>query len=77
MAFLGFEGDYVGAEVSTVMGSLAAELQGAQWALAWFLQPGYASLAHACSLTVHCDNKGALRVARGGALGRTLSHMRV
>eukprot|EP00959_Pyramimonas_sp_CCMP1952_P106743 2231774-Pyramimonas_sp.AAC.1 len=77
MAFLGFEGDYVGAEVSTVLGSLAAELQGAQWALAWFLQSDYASLTHECSLTVHCDNKEAFRLARGGALGRTLSYMRV
>eukprot|EP00959_Pyramimonas_sp_CCMP1952_P379065 7940329-Pyramimonas_sp.AAC.2 len=31
MAFLGFEGDYVDSEVSTELGSLVAELQGAQW----------------------------------------------
>eukprot|EP00959_Pyramimonas_sp_CCMP1952_P196168 4101288-Pyramimonas_sp.AAC.1 len=66
MAFLGFEGGVLDAEVPRSLVSLAAELQGAQWALARFLHSAIASLGHEYAVCVHCDNMEALRVARGG-----------
>ena len=75
-ALLGFEGGALEGEHPSNLLALASELQGAQWALAWFLQSPYASLTHEIAITVYSDCMEVLRVAQGGALSPSVLQLR-
>eukprot|EP00959_Pyramimonas_sp_CCMP1952_P091358 1912393-Pyramimonas_sp.AAC.1 len=60
---IGFEGGPLVSEIHN-LAPLAAELQGAQWALAWLVRSEFASPGREYRLRVYIDDSEALRVAQ-------------